>query len=136
MRIREAGPRRAPACSPLTTLVDRVTRSSTAVVLALCATYAFALPVLGLQDMAACNMFANLHGPTAVVTGMNHFLVPTGLLQALYEHSSPAEAGGELPPRPPGRGAWLTARTCSLPWLRASRKILWRKCCRRLRPLR
>ena len=47
--------------------------------------------------MAACNMFANLHGPTAVVTGTNHFLVPTGLLQAWYEHASPVDnplAGG------------------------------------------
>ena len=59
--------------------------------------YAFILPILGLQDMAACNMFANLHGPTAVVTGMNHYLVPTGLLQAYYEHDSAADnpfAGG------------------------------------------
>jgi len=51
--------------------------------------YTFGLPVLGLQDMAACNMFANLHGPTAVYTGMNHFLLPTGLLQAAFEQSNP-----------------------------------------------
>ena len=49
--------------------------------LALAFVYAFVLPILGLQDMAACNMFANLHGPTAGVSGMNHWLVPTGLLQ-------------------------------------------------------
>lgn len=58
--------------------------------------YTFALPVLGLQDMGACNMFANLHGPTAVYTGMNHFLLPTGVLQAVYEQAEPsgAFAGG------------------------------------------
>jgi hypothetical protein len=58
--------------------------------------YTFGLPLLGLQDMAACNMFANVHGPTAVYTGMNHFLVPTGLLQATFEQSDLAGpfAGG------------------------------------------
>jgi len=44
-------------------------------------------------------MFANLHGPTAVVTGMNHYLVPTGLLQAAFEHGDASRnpfAGGVL----------------------------------------
>ena len=68
---------------------SRVASTANTSLLLLAFAYAFVFPVLGLQDMAACNMFANLHGPTAVVTGMNHFLVPTGLLQARYEHDSP-----------------------------------------------
>jgi hypothetical protein len=38
--------------------------------------YGFALPLLGLQDMGASTMFANLH----VYSGSNHYVAPTGLL--------------------------------------------------------
>ncbi|KAK3237090.1 hypothetical protein CYMTET_52816 [Cymbomonas tetramitiformis] len=49
--------------------------------------YAFALPVLGLQDLGASTMFANLRAHA----GSNHLLVPTGLLQGLAE--TPAAEG-------------------------------------------
>lgn len=65
--------------------------------LSLAAVYAFGLPILGLQDIAACGMFANMHFVTTAYTGSNHFVVPTGLLQAHYEHASAADnpfAGG------------------------------------------
>ena len=68
-----------------------------ALFLALAFAYAYALPILGLQDIAACGMFANMHFVTAAYTGSNHWLVPTGLLQARYEHASARDnpfAGG------------------------------------------
>ena len=68
-----------------------------ALFLALAFTYAYVLPILGLQDIAACGMFANMHFVTATYTGSNHWLVPTGLLQARYEHASARDnpfAGG------------------------------------------
>ena len=79
------------------TAAGRCVRQISSALVVVAAIYAFGLPVLGLQDMAACNMFANLHGPTAVFTGANHYLVPCGLLQARYEHASAATnplAGG------------------------------------------
>ena len=50
--------------------------------------YAFALPVLGLQEKAGCLMFSQLrlHG------GSNHFLMPTSLLQRALIDASPANA--------------------------------------------
>ena len=77
--------------------VDKRIGVCNALLLVLTAVYAYALPILGLQDIAACGMFASMHFPTAVYTGSNHFLVPTGLLQAHYEHASPIDnvfAGG------------------------------------------
>jgi len=53
------------------------------------ATYAFGLPLLGLQDLGSCNMYSNLrlHG------GSNHLLLPTGLLQSSL-HSARVHALG------------------------------------------
>lgn len=48
--------------------------------------YGVALPALGLQDMGASTMFANLH----VYSGSNHLVAPTGLL---FDHL-PVLAGG------------------------------------------
>ena len=50
--------------------------------------YAFAGPLLGLQDLGACNMYSNLrlHG------GSNHLLVPTGLLGTLWPRVADAFA--------------------------------------------
>ena len=90
-----AAPKSSTAATP--SVAARGVQLANGVLLSAAFVYAFVLPILGLQDIAACNMFANLHGPTAVVTGRNHFLVPTGLLQARYEHASPVDnpfAGG------------------------------------------
>ena len=50
--------------------------------------YAFVLPVLGLQHMASCSMYANLKH----YGGSNHLLMPTGLLQDAF----PVTFGSEL----------------------------------------
>ncbi|CAE7264546.1 unnamed protein product [Symbiodinium natans] len=50
--------------------------------------YAIGFPVLGLQHMASCSMYANLKH----YGGSNHLLVPTGLLQDAF----PATFGSEL----------------------------------------
>ena len=50
--------------------------------------YAFVLPVLGLQHMASCSMYANLKH----YGGSNHLLLPTGLLQDAF----PVTFGSEL----------------------------------------
>ena len=55
------------------------------------AVYAFALPVLGLQEIGSCTMFANMrvHG------GSNHVLgVPTGVLQTRWAAQRDAAYGG------------------------------------------
>ena len=55
------------------------------------AVYAFALPVLGLQEIGSCTMFSNMrvHG------GSNHVLgVPTGMLQAHWATERTAAYGG------------------------------------------
>ena len=54
----------------------------------LAALYAFAGPILGVQDVGACNMYSNLraHG------GSNHLLVPTLLLARLVPEASRASA--------------------------------------------
>ncbi|CAK9050962.1 unnamed protein product [Durusdinium trenchii] len=56
----------------------------------LCASflYAFVLPVLGLQHMASCSMYANLKH----YGGSNHLIVPTGLLQDWFGDSSTASS--------------------------------------------
>ena len=54
--------------------------------------YGLALPMLGLQDMMAPTMFANLR----VFSGSNHTLMPTGILYdgggVVWVESSTAEA--------------------------------------------
>ena len=54
--------------------------------------YAFALPVLGLQEIGSCTMFANMR---LVQGGSNHLLgLPTGLLQRWYAHTPSSTYGG------------------------------------------
>lgn len=66
-----------------------VPRGIKSAILGLAVVYAYLLPVLGLQDMGAVTMFANLH----VYSGSNHFLLPTGLLFSWYGSYGSASAG-------------------------------------------
>eukprot|EP00435_Cladocopium_sp_Y103_P039438 s1307_g10.t1 len=60
-----------------TTTTEAMTFSTFVSLLVLTVVYAFLLPVLGLQHMASCSMYANLKH----YGGSNHLVVPTGLLQ-------------------------------------------------------
>eukprot|EP00434_Breviolum_minutum_P031016 symbB.v1.2.027433.t1/scaffold2815.1/size69651/2 len=62
------------------------------VVLMVTFVYAFLLPVLGLQHMASCSMYANLKH----YGGSNHLLMPTGLLQDWFHHDLSSAFGGGL----------------------------------------
>jgi hypothetical protein len=73
------------AASPAAAASGRRLRVS---LVALAAWYGFAGPLLGTQDLGACNMYSNLrmHG------GSNHLLLPTDLLGSLFPGTSVAFA--------------------------------------------
>lgn len=70
--------------------INQPGRRLQATAVALAVTYTFVLPVLGLQDMGASTMFANLR----VFSGSNHFFLPTSL--AFHDEPSEGAFGNGL----------------------------------------